>query len=73
MPWYNDEIALEMRFRQRLKGKINGILTSLKNDRSRYLQQCGMINALIHRSKQTYYSLHNDVKATRVNVISGCP
>ena len=24
--WYNDEIALEMRFRQRLKGKINGIL-----------------------------------------------
>lgn len=27
VPWYNDEIAnLEMRFRQRLKGKINGIL-----------------------------------------------
>jgi len=25
-PWYNDEIALEMRFRQRQKGKTNGVL-----------------------------------------------
>ena len=74
VPWYNDEIAnLEMRFRQRLKGKINGILLySLKNDRSCYLQQCGMMNALIYRCKQTYYLLYNDVKATCV-VIGGCP
>ena len=55
-PWYNDEIALEMRFRQRLKGYDKWRTTSLESNRSCYLQQCGMMNALNHRSKQTSYS-----------------
>ena len=53
-PWYNDDIALEKRLRRRLERKW--CTTRLESDRSRYLQKCGMVNALICRSKENYYS-----------------
>ena len=52
--WYNVHIALEKRLRKRLERKW--LNTLLESNKSRYLQQCGMVNAVIRRSREPYYS-----------------
>ena len=52
--WYNEEIAIQKRKRRRLERKWRS--TGFEIDRVYYLEQCNVVNALLYKAKEQYYS-----------------
>ena len=54
-PWYNENIGNEKRKRRRLEpGRWRS--TRLESDRLSYLEQCRVVNAMLYKAKEFYYS-----------------
>ena len=53
-PWYTDEIADAKRLRRRLERKWRS--TKLDDDKHKYLLQCNVVNQLLRKAKELYYS-----------------
>ena len=53
-PRYNEEIATQKRKRQRLGHKW--CLTGLEIDRLNYMEQCNVVNDILYKAKEQYYS-----------------
>ena len=52
--WYNDEIADAKKKRRRLERKWRS--NRLDCDRANYLAQCDVVNKLLHKAREEYYS-----------------
>jgi len=52
--WYNDDIADQKRKRRRLERKWRS--TKLELDRINYLDQCKVVNDMLYKAKEQYYS-----------------
>ena len=54
-PWYNENIGNEKRKRRRLEpGRWRS--SRLESDRLSYLEQCRVVNAMLYKAKEFYYS-----------------
>ena len=54
-PWYNEDIGNEKRKRRRLEpGRWRS--SRLESDRLSYLEQCRVVNAMLYKAKEFYYS-----------------
>ena len=53
-PWYNENIGNEKTKRRRLEsGRWR---SSLESDRLSYIEQCGVVNTMLYKAKEFYYS-----------------
>ena len=53
-PWYNEEIANQKRKRRRLERKWRS--TGLERDKGNYVDQCHVVNSMLYKAKEQYYS-----------------
>ena len=52
--WYNEEIGVQKRKRRRLERKWHS--TGFEIDRVNYLEQCNVVNDMLHKAKEQHYS-----------------
>ena len=54
-PWYNEDIGNEKTKRRRLEsGRWRS--SRLESDRLSYIEQCGVVNTMLYKAKEFYYS-----------------
>ena len=54
-PWYNEDIGNEKRKRRRLEpGSWRS--SRLESDRLSYIEQCSVVNTMLYKAKEFYYS-----------------
>ena len=53
-PWYNEDIANEKRNRRRLGRRWRS--SRLESDRLSYIEQCSVVNTMLYKAKEFYYS-----------------
>ena len=54
-PWYNENIGNEKTKRRRLEsGRWRS--SRLESDRLSYIEQCGVVNTMLYKAKEFYYS-----------------
>ena len=53
-PWYNKDIGNEKRKRRRLERRWRS--SRLESDRLSYIEQCSVVNTMLYKAKEFYYS-----------------
>ena len=53
-PWYNEDIGNEKRKHHRLEGRWRS--SRLESDRLSYIEQCSVVNTMLYKAKEFYYS-----------------
>ena len=53
-PWYNEDIGNEKRKKRRLERR--GRSSRLESDRLSYIEQCSVVNTMLYKAKEFYYS-----------------
>ena len=53
-PWYNEDIGNEKKKRRRLQRRWRS--SRLESDRLSYIEQCGVVNTMLYKAKEFYYS-----------------
>ena len=53
-PWYNEDIGNEKRKKRRLERR--GRSSRLESDRLSYVEQCNVVNTMLYKAKEFYYS-----------------
>ena len=54
-PWYNENIGNEKTKRRRLESG-RWLSSRLESDRLSYIEQCGVVNTMLYKAKEFYYS-----------------
>ena len=55
VPWYNEDIGNGKRKRRRLERRWRS--SRLESDRLSYIEQCSVVNTMLYKAKEFYYSL----------------
>ena len=53
-PWYNEDITKQKRIRRRLERKWRS--SKLESDKENYLRQCSVVNSMLCKAKENYYT-----------------
>ena len=53
-PWYNKDIGNEKKKRRRLQHRWRS--SRLESDRLSYIEQCSVVNTMLYKAKEFYYS-----------------
>ena len=53
-PWYNEDITKQKRIRRRFERKWRS--STLESDKENYLRQCSVVNTMLYKAKENYYS-----------------
>ena len=53
-PWYKEDIGNEKRKKRRLERR--GRSSRLESDRLSYIEQCSVVNTMLYKAKEFYYS-----------------
>ena len=65
-PWYNEDIGSEKRTKRSLERR--GRSSRLESDRLSYIEQCSVVNTMLYKAKEFYYSsvTRNNAHDTRL-------
>ena len=65
-PWYNEDIGSEKRTKRSLERR--GRSSRLESDRLSYIEQCSIVNTMLYKAKEFYYSsvTRNNAHDTRL-------